>query len=311
MPLHAQTMTARHRPPAGSIGTLLVLAVIWGGSVPLTKLGLRDFPPLTLTALRYLVAAPFFVFLLLGRPLPPPRALASAAGLGVLGITVGQVSQTLGVRGIPASVATVLSALIPIFVVVFARVQLRQPILGRQALGLGVAFAGVWFVAGGDPRFLIAGSTRAVIGGEALMIISAVAVALYYVLSMPLVGAHSVVTVTALSSLAGAGTLVVAAAWELQHSSATVTDVGVFVVAYLALLVTVAGLLIWFSALTRLPASVAAILQYLQPVVGVAASAMLFGDPLGGWFGVGAALILLGIALSTTVRPLPRDGTRC
>jgi drug/metabolite transporter (DMT)-like permease len=37
-----------------------VLAVIWGGSIPLTKLGLRDFPPLTLTALRYVIAAPFF-----------------------------------------------------------------------------------------------------------------------------------------------------------------------------------------------------------------------------------------------------------
>lgn len=288
------------KPPAGSIGMLLLLAVIWGGSIPLTKLGLRDFPPLTLTALRYLVAAPFFVLLLWGRPLPPRRVLVGAAGLGVLGITVGQVAQTLGVREVPASVATVLSALIPIFVVVLARVQLRQPIGARQALGLLVAFAGVGLVAGGDPRQLLPESGRTMIGGEALMILSAVTIALYYVLSLGLLETHSVVTVTALSSLAGAGTLGLVAAWELRHSAAAVTGVGVLVVLYLAVLVTVAGLLIWFSALRRLPASVAAILQYLQPVVGVAASAALFGDRLGGWFGIGAALVLLGVALSTT-----------
>ena len=82
---------------ARSIGALLVLAIVWGGSIPATKLALQDFPPLTLTALRYLAAAPLFVLLLLGRKLPAPRALLAMAGLGALGIGVGQVCQTLGV----------------------------------------------------------------------------------------------------------------------------------------------------------------------------------------------------------------------
>jgi len=294
------TSPARSRSQAGPIGTLLVLAIIWGGSVPLTKLGLRDFPPFTLTALRYLVAAPFFARLLVDRPLPPPRAVAATAGLGVLGIAVGQVSQTIGVGEIPASIATVISALIPIFVVVFARIRLRQPIHGRQALGLAAAFGGVILVAGGDPRALLAGAGATLIGGEALMLLSAVAVALYYVLSMSLVEAHSVITIAALSSLAGAAALVPVSAWELRHAAARITPVGAMIVLYLAILVTVVGLFIWFSALRRLPASVAAILQYLQPIVGVALSAALFGDPLGLEFGAGAGLVLLGIALSTT-----------
>ena len=292
-------ITKRGRFQAGSIGMLLVLAIIWGGSVPLTKLGLRDLPPLTLTALRYLVAAPFFAVFLWGRPLPPPRALAAAGGLGILGIAIGQVAQTLGVREISASVATVISALIPIFVVVFARIRLRQPIRGREACGLAVAFTGVMLVAGADPRELFA-SEATMIRGEALMLLSAVAVALYYVLSLSLVAAHSVVTVAALSSLAGAAALVPVSAWELGHAAARITEVGVFVVFYLAVLVTVVGLVIWFSALNRLSASIAAILQYLQPIVGVAASAVLFGDPLGVRFGAGAGLVALGIALSTT-----------
>ncbi|HYM90775.1 MAG TPA: DMT family transporter, partial [bacterium] len=51
--------------------------------------------------------------------------------------------------------------------------------------------------------------------------------------------------------------------------------------------------------LRRLPASTAAALQYLQPLVGVAASAALFGDRLGVWFLVGTTLVLAGIALAT------------
>src|SRR6185437_8272733 len=108
---------ANRRPEQGRqlgwMAALLVLAVVWGGSIPATKLALADFPPLTLTALRYLAAAPFFALLLLGRRLPPARSLAAMAGLGVLGIAVGQLCQTLGVEATTASAATVISATIP------------------------------------------------------------------------------------------------------------------------------------------------------------------------------------------------------
>ncbi len=284
---------------ARPVGGLLLLAVIWGGSVPLTKLGLLDFPPLTLTALRYLVAAPFFTLLLLGRPLPPIRALTGAAVLGILGIVVGQVSQTLGVLATSASVATVISAMIPIFVVAFAIVRLHQPIASRQVLSLGIAFVGVGLVATGDPRRIMAVLRSSEIAGDALMVLSAVTIALYYVLSVELVDRYSVITVAALTSLAGACGLVPIAAWELHHSIVRLSVRGVAVVLYLAVLVTVVGLWIWLHALRRLPASMVATLQYLQPLVGVAASAGLFGDRLGMWFFVGTGLVLLGVAVST------------
>jgi len=284
---------------AASLGPLIVLAVIWGGSIPLTKLGLRDFPPLTLTALRYLVAAPVFAVLLRSRPLPPRPVLAALAGLGLLGVGVGQVAQTFGVRDTSASAATVISAAIPILVVVFSRIRLGQAVYPEQVVGLLLAFVGVGAVAVGDPRGLAALLATPAASGDALVLVSAVTVALYYVLSAELVERYSVVTVTALTSLAGAAALAPASAVELQHAAARPTVLGTAVVLYLALLVTVAGLLIWFRALSRLPASVAAALQYLQPVVGVAASAALFGDVLTVWFDAGTVLVFVGIALST------------
>lgn len=281
------------------VGALLVLAVIWGGSIPVTKLGLRDLPPLTLTALRFIVAAPFFLLLLRGRPLPPPRVRRWAGVLGILGIGIGQVAQTLGVRLTSASVATVISAMIPILVVVFASIRLHQPVRSRQAVGLGMACAGVALVATGDPKRLLALLWAPEISGDALVLLSSVTVALYYVLSVELVERYSAVTVAGLSSLAGACVLAPPAVWELGHAPVRLGPAGAVSVLYLAVLVTVVGIVIWFRALQHLPAGVAAVLQYLQPLVGVASAAAIFGDPLGVWFGIGTALVLLGIAWST------------
>ena len=136
--------------------------------------------------------------------------------------------------------------------------------------------------------------------GDALVALSAIAISLYYVLSVELITRYSVISMAGLSSLAGALGLAPIAAAELRAAPVRITPVGVAVVVYLAVLVTVVGLVIWLHALCRLPVGVVATLQYLQPLVGVAVSAALFGDSLGGWFLGGTGLVLVGIALSTT-----------
>lgn len=300
-----------------SFGALLLLAAVWGGSIPVIKFGLRDFPPFTLTALRYLTAAPCFLWLLRGRRLPAARTCAAAAGLGVVGVGVGQVAQTLGVGFTSASIATVVSALIPVFVVALAAIRLRQPVSGPQVAGLIAAFLGVALVAGGNPGALALNTRHPIPGtlaGVSLVLLSSVAVALYYVLSAELIAQSSVMTIAAVSSLAGAAVLAPVAVWELGHAPVRLTPPGVGAVLYLGLLVTVAGLWVWFGALVSLPASIPAALQYLQPIVGVLASVALFGDRLDPWFWAGTALVLAGIALSagpglrrTSERFLARD----
>jgi drug/metabolite transporter (DMT)-like permease len=291
--------SAGRRAGIGSIAVLLFLAVIWGGSIPATKLGLRDFPPLTLTALRYLVAAPCFLVLLIARPLPPFRARLAMIALGVVGVGIGQTCQVLGVERTSASVATVITSIIPILVVLLAAPRLGQPLRARHAVGLAAAFLGVGLVATGDPRRLseLLGGDSLV--GDSMMMVSALAIAGYYVLSVELVGRYSAVTVAAWTSLSGAAAMTPLMLWELRSQPAQLHVQGIGVVLYLALLVTVLGTWIWFWALARLPARVAASLQYLQPLVGVAASALLFAEPLDLWFALGTILVFAGIALGT------------
>ena len=50
-----------------SIGGMLLLAVLWGLSIPITKLGLEAMPPIAFTALRFSFAVPFLFLFAIGR----------------------------------------------------------------------------------------------------------------------------------------------------------------------------------------------------------------------------------------------------
>jgi len=290
------------RPPMLPLLGLLTLCLVWGLSVPLTKLGLQAFPPLLLATLRYLTAAPLFALLLLGRSLPSRRGLLAMAALGVLGIDCGQLTQVLGVQDTAAAVATIFSATIPVFVVVLASWRLRQKLRPSHAFGLALALLGIAEVASHGDWRAFAGMSATAWRGDALMLVSAVSVALYYVLSAELSQRHSVITVAAWSSLFGVVPLLPVLAWEWHATDIRPGLLGIGVVLYLGVLVTVAGIWIWLNVLRVLPARIAAGTQYLQPLIGVAASAALLGDAIDRSFAAGTVLVFIGISLTTLQR---------
>lgn len=280
-----------------NLAAMLLLAVLWGLSIPVTKLGLQTTDPMTLTVLRFVVAVPLLFAPTAGTRPPPWRAVPRVAALGALGIGVGQAAQAYGVAGTSATAGTVVSATTPVLVVVFAALRLRQPASGRQGLGLLAAFAGVALVALGD-----GGGTADAPGssalGVALMLVSAVAVAFYYVWSVELAEAHGTPALAAWSTLYGLLALLPAWAWEARRAPPSLALGSAAAALYLGVAVAVAGLYLWLHLLRAVPARAAASVQYLQPVVGVAAAAALFGDPLGAPFALGTLLVLGGMALT-------------
>lgn len=288
-----------------SAGAMLLLAIIWGLSVPITKLGLETIPPITLTAMRFLVAVPLLLILAARRLRVPWQAVPSIIALGVVGITLGNVAQSFGVQGTSASAGTIISATIPIFVVIFAAIRLKQPVAGRQWIGLAVAFAGIALVAVGS------GSgtddiTRTTAAGVAWMLASAVAIAFYYIWSAELTAKYGTLPVAAWNVLAGLIAILPLAGWESAHEPVQITMQGIWAIIYLGVMVTAAGLLFWLYLLRTVPARIAAGVQYLQPVFGITAASAIFGDQLGLMFAAGVILILGGLALAVAnKRPSP------
>ena len=294
------------RPDLGPLAALGLLTVIWGLSVPLSKLGLRDMPAPSLVALRYLAAAPCFALMLIGRKLPRPRNLAAMAALGLFGIDAGQSTQMLGVARCSAAVATMITAIIPVLTVLLASLRLRQPVRRPHVAGFVLALGGVGLAISGAPA---SGPTASTPAGEALMLLSTLCVAGYYVFSVEVASREGVIATAAWSSLFAAAGLL-PGLWLVPAGSVHLTPVAIGVVLYLGLLVTVLGIWIWLRALSRLPARIAGASQYGQPLVGIAASAALFGDRLDLRFLVGTALVLAGVGFSAVsgrggARPRP------
>ena len=276
---------------------MLGLAVMWGLSIPVTKLGLQTMPPLTLTALRFGIAVPLLLLFVLGKQKLPLSAFPKLAGLGVLGIGIGQVSQTLGVAGTSASVGTIISATIPLFVVVFAALRLKQPVSGMQMLGLIAAFVGIGLVAleNGDPS---ATGPQSGLIGASFLLLSAVAIAFYYVWSVQLTIQYGTAIVVAWSTLFGLLALLPFAGWEISTVDFQLNYIAIASTIYLGFIVSVAGFFLWLHLLRTVPARTAASVQYLQPVFGVVASSVMFGDKMGWYFVAGVTLVLIGLALT-------------
>lgn len=277
-----------------SLGAILLLAIMWGLSIPITKLGLETIPPLTLTALRFAVAVPL-LFMLSIRQRLPTHALPRVALLGIVGISLGQIAQTFGIEGASASVGAILSATIPVFVVIFAALRLRQNVTLRQMLGLFAAFVGIALVAsspGGNVPAI-----QSTPSGVVWMLVSSIAIAFYYVWSVELTRDYGTPAVAAWSTLFGFLAILPWTAWEMSRVPVHLTVEGFAVAAYLGVFVTVAGLFLWLHLLRTIPAVVATSVQYLHPIVGIVVAAAIFGDNLGVFFAGGVLLILGGLAL--------------
>ncbi|MFK0382832.1 DMT family transporter [Agrobacterium sp. NPDC090273] len=282
---------------------MLALALMWGLSIPVTKYGLETMPPLTLTAVRFAVAVPLLLILTIGRKRLAWNAVPAVAALGVLGIGIGQVAQTFGVAGTSASVGTIISATIPVFIVFFAALRLKQKISRLQLIGLVAAFAGITVVASGDGD--IAATTTIV--GPVWMIVSALAIAFYYVWSVELTNRYGTIVVAAWSTFFGFIALLPWAGWEAYHAPFQITGGALGAAAYLGVVVTALGLFLWLHILRGVPAGVAASVQYLQPVFGIIASSLIFGDLIGSKFILGVVCILAGLALAMKTPKRPND----
>ncbi len=296
--MSGRAWAAKERLARGDAAPLLglgVLVVIWGLSVPVMKLGLESISPFTLAALRYLAAAPCFILFLFSQPLPPRRLLLGMVGLGVLGVDLGQATQIAGLAYTSAALATVITATIPLFTVLLAAFKLRQKLLPPHTLGFILALAGIACAVIGAPGALAGGGLLGIL----LLLIASISIALYYVLGTAIALRTNALVVAAWSSLAAVPGLAALSLFELSRVPFHPSLSGLFVVLYLGVLTTVAGMWLWFTGMRRLPARIAASTQYLQPLIGVAASAAMFGDKIGPLFGVGVAAVLGGVALAS------------
>ena len=142
-------------PPQPSLGRTYLLVflttVFWGGTAVAGKLALQGFPPLTIGVFRYGVAG-LILAAAFRREIPPLRSLRRAdlwvlLWVGILGITLNHALFFLALIFAPAAHGAIIpTTTSPVWTIILAARLGREPVTGRQVLGMFLCLVGVLLV---------------------------------------------------------------------------------------------------------------------------------------------------------------------
>jgi probable blue pigment (indigoidine) exporter len=282
---------------------VLVVAFSWGLNWPVLKYLIGECPPFVFRTLTGAIGMSlmFGAAWMRGERLMPPRGeFGRLAVTSVLNLTSWVGLATISLIWLDATEATIIGYTMPIWAVVLAWAVLgERPTLARIA-GLVLGFCGVWVLLFGLPT-----------GGSApAMNLSAKLPGIAAILGTALMFASGAVFTKRKPVHMGPAALL---AWQIGLGSLPVVVgaiaferwdfsrldlVGWGCIAYVSVIALCVAYLAWFYALRLLPAGTAATGTLLVPVVGVASSALLLGEPLGLRQVTALGLTVAGVALA-------------
>lgn len=290
-----------------AVAALAAAGLLWGTTVPLSKLALTWLPPGWLTVIRFGLAAAILLAVAgrrntsaggarhsgLRGAFTPAVLVAGAVGYG------GSVMvQNAGIAQTSVTHAALLIGAVPVLVAMIAAVWYRAVAAPVAWFGFAVSLGGVGLVTVGG------GGGGATMAGDGLVLMSLLLSATVTVAQGRLLTGRDPVAVTAVQFLgATLGALPVAVFTEgmppMPGSTGPAGFGAVLAVVALALGGTLAPFTLFAFGQSRVPAEVAGGFLNLEPLVGAIAGAVAFGDPVGLVQVAGGLAILGGIGLSS------------
>ncbi|WP_448319109.1 EamA family transporter [Streptomyces sp. CO7] len=273
------------------------VAATWGVNFVVIEVGLDHFPPLLLSALRFLLAALPAVFLV-GRPKVAWKWIVGvgvALGVAKFGLVFVGMDQ-----GMPAGLTSLVLQIQAVFTALFAFAVLGERLTGLRVAGMTVAVAGIAVAAVDE-------GTTGPLHAFALVILGGACWGVSNVLTrkasppdalnfMVWVSTVPVLPLLALSLLIEGADRDLAALRDLDME-------GVGVILFIAWVSTVFGFGAWGWLIKRYPASTVAPFSLLVPVFGMASAWLLLDETVSPLRWAAAALLVAGVAMTSLVRP--------
>ncbi|HLJ80396.1 MAG TPA: EamA family transporter [Ktedonobacterales bacterium] len=315
----AMRVSVRTRAPSLSVSTaplvlvylgLALVVTAWGGSfvaaralLHATTAGQVALSPTVLAALRFSLASLAFIVPLARAILRRQLSRGDLVRMAVLGqITYSTYFwlQYTGVQLTNAGISSILViGLMPIATAIFARLLGVERLSWQVCVALLLGFAGVVLIV--FQQGLSVGHDLGFALGALCLVGNAIAFAVYSNLSKRWMRTISPLVMTGGTMLSGALGLL---ALSLLTTGATqwvqvarLDGRQWFALLFLVVVCSVAAYFIYNAALTRIPASRAAVFSYFEPVVAVVLGALLLGERLSAQALLGAGIIALSIFL--------------
>lgn len=273
-----------------SLAALSAAGLLWGLTVPLSKVSLVWLGPAWLTAVRFALSAPLLA--LVGRrglreALVPRVAISGAVGFGAVIML-----QNAGVERTSVSHAAIILGAVPVVVGLIAAASGQARARPRAWGGFAVALGGIALIAG-------AGGGGATASGDLLVLASALLSAAFIVAQPRLLKGQAPTSVTAVQFTAGTMVAIPIAVLTTGAPPAPANAGPVLAVAALSLAGTLLPFWLFAFGQARVTADVAGAFVNLEPLVGAAIGWLAFGEAAATQQFAGIAAVLAGLVLST------------
>jgi drug/metabolite transporter (DMT)-like permease len=287
-----------------AIFALALVCFFWGTTWIASKEGVRHMPALQMAGIRQLCGGLCYVlfFLIKGVPLPKGREWIPVLVLSFLNFIMSNGLSTWGLKFISSGLGAIMGAIFPLWLVIIGFFSTRDKMPVKAIVGLMLGFAGVCIIFYehiadfGKSKFqfgillsLIATWTWAFATlytkKQAMKFNPYFSLGLQMVISGVFLLGFTKLTH---SPTAEVPTFISFSSIPWQSWSA---------IAYLVIFGSLISFIAYLYALQHLPTEQASIYAYINPVVAVLLGAMIFGEKLTLFIGVGGAVALLGVYL--------------
>ncbi|NNA54743.1 DMT family transporter [Pseudomonas koreensis] len=281
----------------------LIVCLSWGTTWLGIKIAVESVPPLTAAGLRFLIAFPLFLSFAVLRKAPllfPRQSRWFFVFVTLSYFSLPYYLLNYGELHVSSGLTALLFSCMPVFILIFSALFLREKILPTQLLGIAIGFASLFMIIRSQGLHL----DQAEWLGVLAILCAAILHALCYVVTKKHGSAISVITYNTLPiGIAGLMLFIVGLNVETPvFKDVTARSWGALL--YLGLVASVGGFIVYFILLKRLSPVLLSFVFIIFPVFALLIGAWYEGTPVSRELMLYSALLLAGFAI--TKLPLKR-----
>ncbi|WP_280286294.1 EamA family transporter [Pseudomonas sp. BN415] len=284
---------------AALVTSLLFLTVClsWGTTWLGIKIAVETVPPLTASGLRFLIAFPLFLSFALIRGdsiFFPRHHLGFFVFVTLCYFSLPYYLLNYGETHVSSGLTALLFSCMPVFILIFSALFLRERIYLSQVIGIAIGFGSLFMILRGQGLSL----AHDEFAGVLAILSAAVMHALCYVVTKQKGAAISVITFNTLPiGLAGLMLFLVSLGVE-QPDFAAISARSWWALTYLGLFASVGGFIVYFFLLKRLSPVILSFVFIIFPVFAVIVGSWYEGLPISRDLALYSALLLAGFAIT-------------
>ncbi|MEN5311193.1 DMT family transporter [Pseudomonas koreensis] len=281
----------------------LIVCLSWGTTWLGIKIAVESVPPLTAAGLRFLIAFPLFLSFAVLRKAPllfPRQSRWFFVFVTLSYFSLPYYLLNYGELHVSSGLTALLFSCMPVFILIFSALFLREKILPTQLLGIAIGFASLFMIIRSQGLHL----DQAEWLGVLAILCAAILHALCYVVTKKHGSAISVITYNTLPiGIAGLMLFIVGLNVETPvFKDITARSWGALL--YLGLVASVGGFIVYFILLKRLSPVLLSFVFIIFPVFALLIGAWYEGTPVSRELMLYSAILLAGFAI--TKLPLKR-----